>query len=269
MKQLKVKTSWLKRMESLSDAECGRLFRGMLMYASSGEVPSLSGNERIVWAVAVDEIDEQQELSAKRAEAGRLGGSKPKQTEANESKPKQTEANESKPKQIEANESKEKTTPLKPLLKENIKKTSPKGESKERSLSPALQDALKAFKEMRIRMRKPMTDLAVDLLIQRLAKMAPGDEQKQVAMLMQSIENGWTGVYELKQDVDLSRRNNTLLNYNEHGVVKEIHLDPSELDPDPPAKPRRKKRDYFSNYKEDGVEPVNLDDIALTLEDEL
>ena len=32
---------------------------------------------------------------------------------------------------------------------------------------------------------------------------------------------------------------------------------------------RKNKRDHFSNYKEQGVEPVNLDDIALTLEDEL
>ena len=32
---------------------------------------------------------------------------------------------------------------------------------------------------------------------------------------------------------------------------------------------RKKRRDHFSNYKEQGVEPVNLDDIALTLEDEL
>jgi hypothetical protein len=98
MKTLKIKTSWLKRMESLSDAECGRLFRGMLQYASSGTVPSLSGSELIVWATAMDDIDEQLSISEKRAEAGRIGGSKPKQTEANESKPKQKEANASKEK---------------------------------------------------------------------------------------------------------------------------------------------------------------------------
>ena len=190
MKTLKIKTSWLKRMESLSDAECGRLFRGMLQYASSGTVPSLSGSERIVWATAMDEIDDQLSISEKRAEAGRIGGSKPKQTEANESKPKQAEANESK----------EKTTPLKPLLKENIKKTLSKERAKESSLSPALEQALKDFRDMRNRMRKPMTPLAVDLLVQKLEKLAPGDEEKQVAMLMQSIENGWTGVYELKQE---------------------------------------------------------------------
>lgn len=69
-----------------------------------------------------------------------------------------------------------------------------------------------------------------------------------------------------RQTVDRSRKNNTLLNYDERGSVKEIKLDLSELDPDPPKK---RKKDYFSNYKESGVKPVNFDDIALTLEDEL
>ena len=154
-------------------------------------------------------------------------------------------------------------------LKER-KKTSPKGESKERTLSPALEQALKDFKDMRTRMRKPMTPLAVDLLIQRLAKM--GDEATQVAILHQSIENGWTGVYELKTGmtgIDKSRRNNTLLNYKEQARIEEIHLDPSELDPAPPKKPTRaKKRDLFS-LGDGTTSYVNLNDIALTLEDEL
>lgn len=176
MKTLKIKTSWLKRMESLSDAECGRLFRGMLQYASSGTVPSLSGSERVLWATAMDEIDDQLSISEKRAEAGSIGGSKPKQTEANESKPKQTEAKASK------------------------EKTPPKGGAKESTLSFELRQAVDEFKAMRSRMRKPMTELAVKLLLKRLDKLAQGDEQKMVAMLMQSIENGWSGVYELKQE---------------------------------------------------------------------
>ena len=185
MKTLKIKTSWLKRMESLSDAECGRLFRGMLQYASSGEAPSLSGSERIVWATAMDEIDDQLSISEKRAEAGHIGGSKPKQTEANESK--------------------EKTPPIPPTppitpVKENTKKTPPKGGAKESTLSFELRQAVDEFKAMRSRMRKPMTELAVKLLLERLDKLAQGDEKKMVAMLMQSIENGWTGVYELKQE---------------------------------------------------------------------
>lgn len=95
-----------------------------------------------------------------------------------------------------------------------------------------------AFKEMRQKMRKPMTPLAVDLMVQKLQKLAPGDEQKQVAMLMQSIENGWTGVYDLKTDAVRTwergeskvKSRNTLLNYNETQTeVKPIELNLEEL----------------------------------------
>jgi len=219
MKQLKLKTSWQTAIEELSDAECGRLFRGMLIYASSGEAPKLGGSERILWAKARAEIDEQRSVSEKRAEAGRVGGSKPKQTEANESKPKQTEANGSK----------EKTPPLKPPVKENQKKGVSKDTPKEKAISPALDDAVRSFKEMRNRMRKPMTPLAVDLMLKKLEQLAPGNEQRQVAMLMQSIENGWTGVYELKQELK-RRERNTLKNYDEtQQAVKEVELDVEEL----------------------------------------
>lgn len=195
MEQLKVKTSWLKRIELLSDAECGRLFRGMLQYASSGETPSLTGSERIVWAVAMEEIDKQQVISRRRADAGHTGGSKPKQTKANESKTKQTEANDNTEKALPSSPP---APPVNTPVKEK-KETLSKEREKKKAESP-LDDALSAFKDMRNRMHKPMTQLAVDLLVQKLEKLAPGDTDKQVAMLMQSIENGWSGVYELKQE---------------------------------------------------------------------
>ena len=205
MKQLTIQTTWLTDTEALSDVELGRLFRGMLLYASSGEEPKLSGSERVLWSKARTEVDRQRGISEKRAEAGRIGGSKPKQTEANGSK--------------------EKTPPIPPTppitpVKENLKKTPPKGGAKESQLSFVLRQAVDEFKAMRNRMRKPMTPLAVDLMLKKLEQLSPGDEQKQVEILHQSIENGWTGVYELKQDTDRQRdrSRNTLMNYQETGV---------------------------------------------------
>lgn len=226
MEQLKVKTSWLKRIELLSDAECGRLFRGMLQYASSGETPSLTGSERIVWAVAMEEIDKQQVISRRRADAGHTGGSKPKQTKANESKTKQTEANDSKEKALPSSPP---TPPVNTPVKEK-KETLSKEREKKKDGTP-LDDALEAFKEMRVRMRKPMTKLAVELLAKKLEKLAPGDEEKQVAILHQSIENGWTSVWELTGSkpagADRARRNNTLLNYQETGKA---HADLGDIE---------------------------------------
>ena len=58
MKYLKVWTSFREVMEPLSDAEKGRLFDAMLVYAESFEEPvNLAGNERFVWPAAKQWID--------------------------------------------------------------------------------------------------------------------------------------------------------------------------------------------------------------------
>ena len=210
MKQLKLNTAWLNDTEAYSDVELGRLLRGMLKYASSGEEPKLTGNERMMWPKARAEIDDQ-----RRSHDRQQAGNRKRHDEASCGMMGHDEASCGIEKAYPPSPP---TPPVIPPKKER-KKTSPKGESKERSLSPALADALSAFREMRNRMRKPMTPLAVDLLIQKLEKLAPGDEAKQVAMLMQSIENGWTGVYELKQEAEKRRgrpKSQTFFNYDEH-----------------------------------------------------
>lgn len=71
MKTLKLKTTWLKEAEALSDAEMGRLIRGMLKYASTGEEPNISGNERVMWPKAREDVDEQRG-SHERQQAGNI-----------------------------------------------------------------------------------------------------------------------------------------------------------------------------------------------------
>lgn len=55
----------------------------------------------------------------------------------------------------------------------------------------------KDFKTMRIKIRKPMTERAEELLLQRLKKLDT-NEDKQIAILNQSIMNSWQGVFPLK-----------------------------------------------------------------------
>ena len=64
--------------------------------------------------------------------------------------------------------------------------------------SPALDDALRGFEEMRKKLRKPLTDRAKRLTLGKLEKLAPGNEEMQIAILDQSVENSWQGVYPLK-----------------------------------------------------------------------
>lgn len=98
MEYLKVWTSFREFIEPLKDAEKGRLFYAMLVYAESGEEPVLfEGNERFIWPVARQGIDatskKVEALKANGSKGGR-GNTKDKQEEATESNEKQNKANE-------------------------------------------------------------------------------------------------------------------------------------------------------------------------------
>lgn len=62
----------------------------------------------------------------------------------------------------------------------------------------ALCDALAEFKKMRERMKKPMTAKAAELMLSKLDTLSGGDKEQKILLLNQSIENGWAGVFELK-----------------------------------------------------------------------
>lgn len=59
MKYLKVFTDFAEKIDLLSDAEVGRLFKSMLEYAANGTESELKGNERFLWSMAKLEIDRQ------------------------------------------------------------------------------------------------------------------------------------------------------------------------------------------------------------------
>lgn len=60
--------------------------------------------------------------------------------------------------------------------------------------------AMDDFKELRKKLKKPLTDKAEQLIKKRLNELAPNDEAKQIKIINQSIMNGWQGVFELKED---------------------------------------------------------------------
>jgi len=63
-----------------------------------------------------------------------------------------------------------------------------------------LEIALDEFAAARKAIKKPLTDKARELTIQELERLAPGDEAMQVAIINQSIQRGWQGVFALKDD---------------------------------------------------------------------
>lgn len=60
-----------------------------------------------------------------------------------------------------------------------------------------LEKTFTDFRDMRKKIKAPMTDRAVDLMVGKIKKLDPGTAVK---MLEQSIMNGWKDIYELKDE---------------------------------------------------------------------
>ena len=64
--------------------------------------------------------------------------------------------------------------------------------------NPKLLDALSAYLEMRRQKKKPPTPYAYSLILRKLDRECAGTREK-IAVLEQSIVNGWTDIYPLKE----------------------------------------------------------------------
>lgn len=73
-----------------------------------------------------------------------------------------------------------------------------------------LLSALKEWQEMRIRMKKPLTEKAAELNLKDLQQLSGGDERMMVAIVSQSIKRGWQGFYALKEAQAAPRRNDSM-----------------------------------------------------------
>lgn len=62
-----------------------------------------------------------------------------------------------------------------------------------------LEDAFREFMKMRNKIKKPMTDRAIDLMIRKLDRMS-SDPKQQIKILEQSITHCWQDIYELKEE---------------------------------------------------------------------
>lgn len=75
--------SYLKSMRNLSEAECGRLFRALLMYSAGDKSINLQGREAVAFDFMAEQIDRDSEAYAEkcqiRREAGQKGGRPKKQ----------------------------------------------------------------------------------------------------------------------------------------------------------------------------------------------
>ena len=82
--------------------------------------------------------------------------------------------------------------------------------NKQYSDNKELDTAIKDFIDHRKKMRKPMTDRAIDLFIKKLNGLSTS-ESKQILMINTAIERGWMTVYPIKEDRPMERKNSDKL----------------------------------------------------------
>jgi DNA replication protein DnaD len=66
----------------------------------------------------------------------------------------------------------------------------------------SLNDAIKDFVDHRKKLKKPMTDRAIELLKNKLENLAPADTNKQIQLINTAIEKGWQSVYPEKEKTE-------------------------------------------------------------------
>lgn len=207
-KYVKAYFDWIEQMSALSDAEKGRLFTAILEYARSGREPENSGREGLVFPTFKATLDREAKIAAINAENGAKGGRpvKPNETENNRTKPTKTENNRKKADetgQKPTNNTRHKTQDT---MTQDIGQKTQDNNARTRNADAFaafaagdgdLLAVLKDFEKMRRSIKKPLTDTAKKLLVNKLENNFPPEQWKPV--IEQSIIKCWQDIYPLKE----------------------------------------------------------------------
>lgn len=205
-KYVKAYFDWIEQMSALSDAEKGRLFTAILEYARSGREPENSGREGLVFPTFKATLDREAEIAAINAENGAKGGRpvKPNETENNRTKPTKTENNRKKADETGQKPTNNKRHKTQDTMTQDIGQKTQDNNARTRDAFAAfaagdgdLLAVLKDFEKMRRSIKKPLTDTAKKLLVNKLENNFPPEQWKPV--LEQSIVKCWQDIYPLKE----------------------------------------------------------------------
>lgn len=181
MESLVFYKSFYEAIQQLPEGERLAAYDAVISYGITGEEPAVEGLAKIVFTMAKPQID----ANIERQENGKRGGRPRKNPEE------KTEGIETKKPLVFKNENQRKEN-QKPNdnvnvnINENINDNKP--------YMRELEEAIANFKDHRKKMRKPMTDKAVELFTARLNKLTT-DPRRQIELINTAIERGWQTVY--------------------------------------------------------------------------
>lgn len=221
------------------------LYEALVEYALNGTIPNENSFEYIIFAVFHQQIDKSNnrykaavENGKKGAEFGKLGGRPPKNVE-NKANSEKKENPRNNPRENPG--CKHQRKPLNDNYNENDNVNGNHNENDNSYLDAGasceakqpkrqvyypldekLNQAMIDFVEYRKKIKSPMTDRAVDLMIGKLDSMT-ADNNEKIAILEQSIVNGWKGVFPLRNENTKKTEDNEFLRIterlaNEEGV---------------------------------------------------
>ena len=148
---------------------------------------------------------------------------------------KKEESNNTQNQQVEISEElKQMQKEIEQLKAENeklkTKKEKPKKQTKsydeqiaEYTENEELQNALKAFVQMRSFIKSPVTEHGLKLLLNKLTKISRNDAEK-IAIVNNSIENNWKGFYGLKEESSYQKSVQPEKKYDQNGYESEEDL---------------------------------------------
>ena len=204
---IKIYPDFINVVQELDNGARGRLLLAIMQYANGEEPDELTGAERIAFIVLKGQIDRDADAyeanAKKQSENGKKGGrpKKPTAFSENPKNPPVFSESHSKPKKPEKEKDKDKDK------EEEEDKDKDKGKSARTRDADAfaafaagdgdLLAVLKDFEKMRRSIKKPLTDTAKKLLVNKLENNFPPEQWKPV--LEQSIVKCWQDIYPLKE----------------------------------------------------------------------
>ena len=129
-----------------------------------------------------------------------------------------TQQNKNKNKEEDKDKEKNTLTSVASVIKPPIKSLT--SVINEYTTNDGLRETLKDYKDMRLKMSKGFSTNAMKLILNKLSKLSSDDSEK-IAIVNQSIENTWKGIFELKTDLPKK-------NFNNYGR-KEIETEEDQL----------------------------------------
>jgi len=172
----------------LNDSDRGQLLLALIDYAKNKNIPdTLSPASMMAFMLMSGAADRYARYYASNSANGKKGGA-PK---GNQNASKQANNNQiSSGYQAENNQN----TSKKQAIRQDKTNTKTKDNDKTNT-KDALDQAIDYFKEHRKKLKKEMTDHAVDLLRKKLEELAPNDKVKQAELVDYAITKGWQSVY--------------------------------------------------------------------------